>query len=118
MNQSTLRRIEARKAIKMTSTLIALIDSEIKEKWSPEQISGWFKNKYGTCISDETIYQHIQSDTHNGGDLFQHLRRKGKPYQSRNKDKQAGRGFIKNRVSIDDNCGAPNSLYSLGTYRQ
>ena len=34
------RPIEARKAIKMTATLITLIDSKIKEKWSPEQISG------------------------------------------------------------------------------
>jgi IS30 family transposase len=34
--------------------------------------------------------------------LFKSLRRKGKKYQSRSKDKQAGRGFIKNRVSIDE----------------
>ncbi|MEL0660631.1 IS30 family transposase [Psychromonas arctica] len=30
------------------------------------------------------------------------MRRKGKAYQSRSKDKQAGRGFIRNRVSIDE----------------
>ena len=110
------RRIEARKAIKMTSTLIALIDSKIKEKWSPEQISGWIKKKYGTCISYETIYQHIRSDTHNGGDLFQHLRRKGKPYQSRNKDKQAGRGFIKNRVSIDERPSIVDTRSRVGDW--
>ena len=30
------------------------------------------------------------------------MSRKGKAYQVRSKDKQAGRGFIKNRVSIDE----------------
>ncbi|WP_297824025.1 hypothetical protein [uncultured Paraglaciecola sp.] len=53
-------------------------------------------------MSYETIYQHIWSDKQCGGQLFQYLRRKGKAYQSRSKDKQAGRGFIKNRISIDE----------------
>jgi IS30 family transposase len=53
-------------------------------------------------ISYETICQHIWSDKQCGGHLFQDLRRKGKAYQSRSKDKQAGRGFIKNRISIDE----------------
>ena len=30
------------------------------------------------------------------------MSRKGKAYQVRSKDKQAGRGFIKNRMSIDE----------------
>jgi IS30 family transposase len=34
--------------------------------------------------------------------LFEHLRRKSNVYQSRSKDKQAGRGFIKNRISINE----------------
>lgn len=96
------RRLSARKTIKMTVELIALIESRIKEKWSPEQISGWLKEEQNTLISHETIYQHIWSDKRTGGQLFQYLRRKGKAYQSRSKDKQAGRGFIKNRVSIDE----------------
>ena len=96
------RRLSARKTIKMTVELTALIESRIKEKWSPEQISGWLKEEQNTLISHETIYQHIWSDKRTGGQLFQYLRRKGKAYQSRSKDKQAGRGFIKNRVSIDE----------------
>jgi IS30 family transposase len=36
------------------------------------------------------------------GHLFQHLRRKVKAYQSHSKDKQAARGFIKHRISIDE----------------
>ncbi|WP_435236853.1 IS30 family transposase [Psychromonas sp. PT13] len=96
------RRLHSRKAIKMTSNLIALIDSKIYMKWSPEQISGWLKEVHRILISHETIYLHVWADKKRGGQLFQHLRRKGKAYQSRSKDKQAGRGFIKNRVSIDE----------------
>mgnify|MGYP001125478793 CR=1 FL=1 len=96
------RKLEASKAIKMTASFIGLIDSKIKEKWSPEQISGWLNEDHCISISYETIYQHIWSDKRSGGHLFKSLRRKGKAYQSRSKDKQAGRGFIKNRISIDE----------------
>jgi IS30 family transposase len=53
-------------------------------------------------MSYETIYQHIWSDKKSGGHLFQHLLGKYKAYQSRSKDKQAGKGFIKNRIGIDE----------------
>jgi IS30 family transposase len=86
----------------MTIELITCIDSKIREEWSPEQISGWLREARNILVSHETIYQHIWSDKRSDGQLFQHLRRKGKAYQSRSKDKQAGRGFIKNRVSIDE----------------
>ena len=99
---SDKRRLSASKAIKMTTSLITLIDSKIIEKWSPEQISGWLKDDQNIDISYETIYQHIWADKQCGGQLFRNLRRKGKAYQSRSKDKQAGRGFIKNRISIDE----------------
>lgn len=96
------RRLLACKAIKMTTSLIEVIDTKIMTKWSPEQVSGWLREDHGIRISYETIYQHIWSDKQCGGHLFKYLRRKGKVYQSRSKDKQAGRGFIKNRVSIDE----------------
>ena len=94
-------RLVACKVIKMTTRLIALIESKLNGKCSPEQVSGWLREDQGIDISYETIYQHIGSDKQCGGHLFQHLRRKGQAYQSRSKDKQAGRGFIKNRISID-----------------
>lgn len=86
----------------MTSRLIALIDSNIPIDWSPEQVSWWLREEHNILISHETIYLNIWADKKQGGQLFQHLRRKGKAYQSRSKDKQVGRGFIKNRVSIDE----------------
>ena len=110
------RRLHSRKAIKMTSNLISLIDSKIYMKWSPEQISGWLKEVHSILISHETIYLHIWADKKRGGQLFQHLRRKGKAYQSRSKDKQAGRGFIKNRVSIDDRPAVVDSKNRIGDW--
>lgn len=99
---SQKRRIAASKTIKMIPTIIELINTKLKEKWSPEQISGWLKEAQNISLSYETIYQYIWSDKRCGGSLFENLRRRGKAYQSRSKEKQAGRGFIKNRISIDE----------------
>jgi len=99
---SVERRLTACKAIKMTKSFTQLIGSKLEEKWSPEQISGWLLKEKNFSISHETIYLYIWADKRRGGQLFQNLRRRGKAYQSRSKDKQAGRGFIKNRVSIDE----------------
>jgi len=95
------RRLAATKANKMTPHLILLIEGKLEDKWSPEQISGWLTNEIHTTVSHETIYRHIWNDKRLGGDLHSNLRRKGKAYQSR-ADSQAGRGHIKNRVSIDE----------------
>jgi IS30 family transposase len=113
---SDKRRLSACKTIKMTVELIAFIDSKIKEEWSPEQISGWLREELSILISHETIYLHIWSDKQSGGQLFQYLRRKGKAYQSRSKNKQAGRGFIKNRVSIDERPSVVEDKSRIGDW--
>ena len=100
-NLSENRRLIATSPLKMTPQMIHLIDSKLSLKWSPDQISGWLRRENDTLISYETIYQYIWRDKHSGGQLYQYLRRKGKRYQSRRKS-YAGRGHIKNRVSIDE----------------
>ena len=113
---SDKRRLSACKAIKMTEGLVTVIDSKIEQEWSPEQISGWFREEQGFLIRHETIYLHIWADKRSGGQLFQYLRRKGKAYQSRNKNKQAGRGFIKNRVSIDERPSVVEDKSRIGDW--
>ena len=98
--KSHARRQKAEKSIKMTPNMIVLIESKLEAKWSPEQISGWLFEEKGQRISYQTIYLHIWADKQSGGALFRHLRRKGKAYQPRG-NKNAGRGCIKSRVSID-----------------
>ena len=95
------RCAEATKAIKMTPEMLGLIEQKLREKWSPEQISGWLQDEQKEHLSHETIYRHVWADKAAGGDLFRYLRRRGKTYQSRSKD-LAGRGHITNRVSIDE----------------
>jgi IS30 family transposase len=48
------RRKEAHKPTKMTAELIVLIESMIRKKHSPEQISGWLKENHTVSVSHET----------------------------------------------------------------
>ena len=84
----------------MTPELIAHIEDKLREKWSPEQISGRLKNE-NILISHERIYQHIWADKKRGGLLYKHLRHSGRKYNKRSSGK-AGRGCIPHRVDIKD----------------
>ena len=99
--RAELRRKEADKATRMIPVMIAIIESKLRIEWSPEQISGWLLESRGELISHESIYLHIWADKQAGGDLYTHLRRQGKKYDTRRNGKST-RGQIKNRVSIDD----------------
>ena len=99
--KSTERRQNAARAKKMTEPMIAVVEAKLREKWSPEQISGWLLEETGESLSHERIYQHIWDDKRSGGDLYTHLRRQGKKYQKRCNGKRS-RGQIRNRVSIDE----------------
>ena len=86
--------------IKITQKVIHKIESFLRDRWSPEQISGYLREK-GLFISHESIYQHILKDKKSGGHLYKFLRcqrKRKKRYGTRRFDK---RGQIKNRVSID-----------------
>jgi IS30 family transposase len=71
-------------------------------KWSPEQISGWLKDNSGVgfYVSDQWIYEYIHRNQVKGGDLYEHLRRAGRPY--RNGRFRPYRGSIKDRISIEE----------------
>lgn len=51
-------------------------------------------------MSHETIYQHVWDDKKKGGELYSHLRRRGRKNKKRG-SKRAGRGFIPNRIGIE-----------------
>jgi len=99
--KSESRRHEASsKPKRMTEILIETIDSKLRTKWSPEQISGVLKAS-GTPISYESIYRHVWADKRSGGELYKYLRRAGKKYNYKGGLK-AGRGCIPNRVDITE----------------
>lgn len=83
----------------MTPENIAIIESYLEKKWSPEQITGRLKELGILNVSHESIYQHIYKDRKKGGFLYKYLRHRGKKYNHRSKA-SAGRGCIPNRVDI------------------
>lgn len=84
----------------MTPALIERVENLlILYKWSPEQISGRLKLEHGIKISHESIYSHIWQDKRAGGELYLHLRQRGKKRNKRG-SKNAGRGLIPNRIDI------------------
>lgn len=108
------RRQLAVKALKMDAVAIGLIESKIRDDWSPEQVSGWLKQAQGLTISHERIYQHVWADKLEGGQLYKHLRHSGKKrkrYGSKDK-----RGQIRNRISIDDRPDIVNEKTRLGDW--
>ena len=87
---------------KFDSSLQQIVDAFLKADFSPEQINGLLKTNVKEYVSHETIYQYIWKDKRTGNkQLFKHLRRKGRRYAKRG-SKTNGRGFIKNRVDIDE----------------
>jgi len=86
---------------KLTPTLVTIIEENLLEKWSPDQISGRLKEKGIASISHEAIYQYIWKNKRAGGSLYKNLRHSGKKYNKRSSGK-AGRGCIPNRVDITE----------------
>jgi transposase, IS30 family len=110
------RRLQASKAIKMTRSIIDLVEEKLVEQWSPEQVSGWLLSEHNFSLSHECIYQHIWQDKRQGGDLYQHLRRQGKKYQKRGSNGKQSRGQIIDRVSIDDRPQAVDDKKRVGDW--
>ena len=51
-----------------------LVKTLLRDKFSPEQISGWLKLLGIFEISHQTIYTHVHKDRSRGGKLWKHLR--------------------------------------------
>jgi IS30 family transposase len=91
-----------------------LIESLIRQEWSPEQVSGWLRENVGLRISHEWIYQYILADKQTGGDLHRHLRcqkKRKKRYGSYDR-----RGKLRNRVSIDQRPAIVDTRQRLGDW--
>ncbi len=94
------RHLAKPKAIKLTKEIKTLIDANIEEDWSPEQIVGKLKKKKVISLHHETIYRYILRDKSNGGLLYKHLRHQNKTYRKRYGSSNNRTG-ISERVEID-----------------
>ena len=83
------------------NTIKLYVSDLIKDDLSPEQIVGKSLKDGVICVCHETIYKFVLADKKNGGDLYTHLRSKGKIYRKRGalKDK---RGQIVGRIGIEN----------------
>ena len=84
----------------MTPAVIARIEGDLRQEWSPEQIAGRLAADDGLRLSPERIYQHIRADRQAGGTLYRHLRHSQKKRKKRY-GKADRRGQVKDRVSIE-----------------
>lgn len=99
------RKADARKAAKhkhkrFDEQMEQRVEALLKQDYSPEQVKGYCDKIGVDCVSHERIYQHIWADKKAGGDLYCHLRRRGKKYRKRGSSKDT-RGLIVNRIDID-----------------
>lgn len=112
------RRI-ARKAIKMTPSLIGYIESRLGQQHSPEQIAERMKRDpcwQGPTVSHERIYQHIWRDKAAGGQLYKHLRiARNRRYRKRRNGRTLS-GCIKNRVGIEKRPGIVDRKKRFGDW--
>ena len=95
-----LRQKEKPKRRRFTEEIKQHVDRCLKDDYSPEQITGRAKREGKFCVSSERIYQYVWQNKREGGELFKHLRRKGRKYRKRGNAKDT-RGVIKNRVGIE-----------------
>jgi len=86
---------------KITPRVHNWVHKKLDLQWSPVQISGWLKLHKKINISHETIYKYIWLDKSLGGQLYRHLRHKGKKYNKRGSSR-SGRGCIPNRIDISN----------------
>ena len=68
------RRSRSRRNRHFTAVHLELVEILLKEKFSPEQISGYLRQTGLLKISHETIYQYVWRDYEAGGTLWMHLR--------------------------------------------
>ncbi len=84
---------------RMTPEPVALVEGRLVRGWSPEQVAGRLRLEGHPVAGRQWIYRHVHADRRAGGQLWRHLRRRGKR-PNRKGGAHAGRGHIPGRVDI------------------
>jgi len=101
------------KHIRFTEEVKQYVEECLAKDFSPEQISGRAVVEGRECVSHERIYQYVWKDKKAGGDLYTHLRHKGRRYRKRGNAKDS-RGIIKDRVDISQRPEIVDQKQRLG----
>src|ERR1700761_7856985 len=94
------RRQSKANATRISAETWQQVETDLRQDWSPEQISGTLKAQGQEAPSHERIYQYVYADKRQGGDLHQHLRCQKK--RRKRYGKYDRRGQLPNRKSIDE----------------
>jgi transposase, IS30 family len=100
---------------KFTDSLKLQVDILLEADFSPEQICGYLQHQKMESVSHETtIYLYVWKDKKTGEkQLYKHLRHHGRHYAHRGSNTN-GRGFIKNRVDIDQRPSIVDEKLRIG----
>lgn len=107
------RRI-SKSSYRIQNSTWLLVEHLIKNDWSPEQISQWLSLQLDLKVSHERIYQHILTDKETGGKFYTHLRCKKK--RKKRYGSYDRRGYLPNRISIDERPAVVESRCRLGDW--
>lgn len=100
------RRARSRRNSQFGAAEWDLVETLLREKFSPEQISGWLRLLEVLEISHQTIYNRVKDNRRRGGRLWEHLRqpvRYRKRYATQEKrGRLAGKRHISERPAAVD----------------
>lgn len=109
------RKEHLREPRRWSEDMEKLVEEKLRDKWSPEQISGWGQRRGTLKISHERIYQHVAQDRREGGSLHWCLRQ-----GHRQRRKRCGgverRGQIPGRISIEERPAHVERRQEVGHY--
>lgn len=95
------RRSRSRRNRHYEDSDFKLVRYYLRQKWSPEQITGYLKANGLQAISHESIYQYIWEDKAAGGNLWTHLRQSPKQRRKRYRAYDS-RGRLANKRHISE----------------
>jgi IS30 family transposase len=72
--QANGRRSRSRRNRRFDGRDWKLVETLLREDWSPEQVAGSLEKAGRLSISHETIYRYVWADRAQGGDVYRHLR--------------------------------------------
>lgn len=109
------RHTEKAKSVKLTDAIKRRISDDIRNDWSPEQVSGRLEHEGVVKLCHETIYRFIHADKKAGGMLYKHLRHQNKTYRKRYGSAHNRTG-IPNRVGIENRPEIANNRERVGDW--
>lgn len=110
--QAHARRKRSRRNSHFGANDWALVETLLREKLSPEQISGWLRTLDLLEISHETIYSHVWRDKKRGGKLYLHLRQ---PFKRRKRyGSYERRGRVDGKRHISERPATVESRSEIG----